>query len=122
MFSRTIDLLTASLDWAAQRQKILTHNIANADTPGYKRMDLDFPQVLAEKLSLTTTHPLHLPGTDRRIAAGAGRGWGAARVDGNNVDLDVESVRLAQNTLYYQAVAQRLTGKFQALRKAIERR
>jgi flagellar basal body rod protein FlgB len=43
-------------------------------------------------------------------------------VDRNDVDLDVESVRLAQNTLYYQGVAQRLTGKFQTLRKAIERR
>ncbi|HHU82124.1 MAG TPA: flagellar basal body rod protein FlgB [Firmicutes bacterium] len=122
MFSRTIEFLATSLDWAAQRQKILTHNIANVDTPGYKRMELDFPQVLAEKLALTTTHPMHLPGTDRSAGYGAGRGRWSARVDRNDVDLDVESVRLAQNTLYYQGVAQRLTGKFQTLRKAIERR
>ncbi|NLZ44445.1 MAG: flagellar basal body rod protein FlgB [Clostridia bacterium] len=121
MFSRTIEFLTASLDWAAERQKILTHNIANVDTPGYKRLELDFPQVLAEKLRLATTHPRHLPGTDRQTA-GAGRGQWSARVDRNNVDLDTESARLAQNTLYYQAVAQRLNGKFQVLHKAIEGR
>lgn len=121
MFSRTVEFLTTALDWAAERQKILTHNIANVDTPGYKRMELDFPQVLAERLSLARTHPLHLPGTDR-TAGGAWHGRWSARVDRNDVDLDVESVRLAQNTLYYQSVAQRLTGKFQTLRKAIERR
>lgn len=122
MFSRTIDSLTASLDWAAERQKVLTHNIANVDTPGYKRMDLDFPQVLEEKLALNITHHRHLPGKNRAVTGGAGRGWGSARVDRNNVDLDVEDARLAQNTLYYQGVAQRLAGKFQNLRKVIEGR
>lgn len=124
MFSRTIDFLTTALDWAAERQKILTHNIANVDTPGYKRMDLDSPfsQVLTERLRLARTHPRHLPGAEESTAGDAWRGRWSARVDRNDVDLDVESVRLAQNTLYYQAVAQRLGGKFQALRKAIEGR
>jgi flagellar basal-body rod protein FlgB len=121
MFSRTIEFLATSLDWAAERQKILTHNIANVDTPGYKRLELDFPKILAEKLPLATTHPRHLPGAEPRTA-GAGRGYWSARVDRNDVDLDTESARLAQNTLYYQAVAQRLDGKFQTLRTAIEGR
>lgn len=123
MFSRTIDLLSASLDWAAERQELLIHNIANADTPGYKRKDLAFPKVLAEKrLALAVTHHRHLPGSAWRSTDLPWPKRNSARVDENNVDLDIEAARLAENTIYYQAVADRLNGKFKNLRIAIEGR
>lgn len=123
MFSRTIDLLSASLDWAAERQELLLHNIANADTPVYKRKDLPFPKVLAEKrLALARTHHRHLPGSAWQSTALPWLKRTSARVDENNVDLDLEAARLAENTMYYQAVADRLNGKFKNLRLVIEGR
>src|SRR5690554_909396 len=120
MFSGTVDILSASLDWAAERQELLIHNIANADTPGYKRKDLAFPRVLAEKkLALATTHPRHLPGSSWRSSAAPWHKRNSARVDESNVDLDIEMARLAENTMYYQGLADRLNGKFKNLRTAI---
>ena len=118
LFPKNMELMTKSLDWAARRQKILAHNIANADTPGYKRKDLSFPTQLRAQLQMVRTDPRHLP---NRTASGFGsfEDWGAVRVDNNNVDLEAEMVRTAENGLYYQGVAHQLSNNIRRLRTAI---
>jgi flagellar basal-body rod protein FlgB len=88
---------------ASARQAALANNIANANTPGYRRMDVDFHAVMQEALAA---------GDD---AAGQGEaeldftpvpdGTGATRADGGNVDPDIEMASLAENSLEYQALA-----------------
>jgi flagellar basal-body rod protein FlgB len=109
------------MDWSAERQKILAHNIANADTPGYKRMDLDFPGALKksiEKLELKRTHPAHLSGTETKKSL-LQNDWGSVRVDQNNVDAEVEMIRYSENALYFQGLTQELNNQFRRLRMAI---
>src|SRR5690554_76657 len=69
LFGLTDQLLHRSLDGVAMRQRVTAHNIANVDTPGYKRYRLEFESVLKEAVSARpspqiagrTTHPRHIP-------------------------------------------------------------
>lgn len=122
--TKTISNLTKSLNWAAERQKILSHNIANSDTPNYKRRDLAFPQELSKsinRLPLTKTHPRHLVGQENQ-GNYSGPDWGAVRVDRNNVDLEVEMVKSTENALYFQGLTQQLNSQFSRLRTVIRGR
>lgn len=119
--NKTIEQLHSVVTWAAERQKILNHNIANADTPHYLRRDLDFAQVLKEKvnrLPLRQTHPRHLSGSTHQGQFPRGD-WGVVRVDQNGVDLEVEMVTATQNALYIQGLTQELNNQFRRLRMAI---
>ncbi|NLW59339.1 MAG: flagellar basal body rod protein FlgB [Firmicutes bacterium] len=119
--NRTIGELTSVLSWATERQKILNHNIANADTPNYLRRDLDFAQVLKEKrnrLPLKLTHPRHIAGSTHQ-GRFATTDWGVVRVDQNGVDLEVEMVTATQNAMYIQSLTQELNNQFRRLRLAI---
>ncbi len=109
------------------RHKVIADNIANVNTPGFKKSDVVFEEKLAEAMSgrkatLTRTHARHLPGrqgdafapsivTDTRTSL---------RTDGNNVDIDAEMANLAKNTIYYNAVAQKLGSYFSNLKAAIK--
>lgn len=116
-----MDLVQRSMDAAALSHKVLSNNIANVDTPGFKRSEVIFSEELKKALqdrqgqgstlSLARTDPRHLQ-------AGANRGLGeiearietdpsgSLRNDGNNVDIDREVSLLAQNTVWYQTLAQ----------------
>lgn len=112
---------------ASLRHKVLTNNIANVNTPGFKRSEVVFEDRLAEamagkKLALARTNAKHLPG---------GRGGSSApavvtdattslRTDGNNVDIDAEMANVAKNTIYYDAVAQMLGRYYTNLKSAIK--
>lgn len=82
---------------AGLRQATLAENLANANTPGYRRRDVDFHGELRAALQ---------DGRDVTGAAFAARTQpgGAMRADGNSVDIDVESAQLAQNALDYDAL------------------
>lgn len=120
-----------ALDLRAQRQEVLSSNIANADTPGYKARDFDFRQALAAAESQRG-----LPGTalaltsGRHIPAQASRQAGDAELlyrvplqpslDGNTVDMDAERVGFADNTLRYQTDLTLLSSRIKGLQSAME--
>jgi flagellar basal-body rod protein FlgB len=122
--NKSIENLSAMMNWAAERQKILQHNLANADTPNYQRRDLDFGQELANKvnrLPLKQTHPRHL-GASTADHNHLVSEWGVVRVDQNGVDPEVEMVTTVQNFLYYQGLTQEINSQFSRLRAAIQGR
>lgn len=124
MTTRGIQSLTSAMNWAAERQKIINHNIANADTPHYQRRELDFAQTLtdkADRLALTRTHSRHLAGSTQQSKFGTGE-WGVVRVDQNGVDLEVEMVKSTENVLYFQSLTQELNNQIRRLRMAIQGR
>ena len=101
LFDTTQLALERSISGAAQRQEALAANIANADTPGYRRVDVDFHGALAAALGSSDAelraraHRLHDPGRSPRV--------GATQADGNSIDIDAESAKLAANALDQQA-------------------
>jgi flagellar basal-body rod protein FlgB len=94
------------------RQTLLTNNVANADTPGYRREDVDFQATLRnamasgeESLSRVQFQPEAQPG--------------AAGPNGNGVNIDQESAQLSENGLTYQALTQVLGARDGILRSAM---
>ena len=85
---------------SSARQSALANNIANANTPGYKRVDVDFHSVMEQALSDDS-----VPAEGSLDFAAEPDGTGATRADGGNVDPDIEMASLAENSLEYQALA-----------------
>lgn len=126
--SRSITLLERSLDASSLRQKVLSNNIANIDTPNFKRSDVSFQQALQDALSGDTlvgrtTDPRHMQiGTsnlDDVHPTVFQEDKTSLRIDGNNVDIDAEMTNLAENQILYNAMTQELNSKFGLLKYAI---
>lgn len=114
--------LSEKLDRAALRQQLISHNIANLNTPGFKRSYLPFSAELEKargKASLYRTHPRHLEGRGLQEPRVRTESWTSRRPDGNNVDLDKEMIDLVTNQLRYNLLVQQLNGRFANLRDII---
>ena len=123
-----LGLYEAALKVRAQRMEVLSSNLANADTPGYKARDLDFKSVLANYQSnsvpasaLKTTHSGHMqqPGS---VMGGQlqYRNPTQPSIDGNTVDPQLEKSKFMENALQYQATLQFINGRISTLRKAMK--
>jgi len=102
LFDTTQSALEAAISGAAQRQQALAANLANVNTPGYQRVDVDFHGALTAALgSEDAGDALHSVQFSARPDAA-----GATRADGSTVDVDAESAKLAANALEHQAAVQ----------------
>lgn len=123
-----LNVLQKGLDASSMRQKVLSNNVANIDTPNFKRSDVDFQAVLGaaigEKsgaLSMKLTSSKHIPG----VAEGDGSGivtdqTTSLRNDGNNVDVDREMSNVAENGLYYNSLTRAISSQLGLLRMVIK--
>lgn len=125
IFSGVENLLTLALDGVSSRQRATANNIANAETPGYKRHTVPFEAWLREslagsgRLQLTRSHPRHLSGTQTVRRTVRSDGSTVMRNDGNNVDIEREAAQLAKDTILYNALVQQLNARYTALRSVI---
>jgi len=127
-----LQFFQSAINLHQQRQEVLASNIANADTPNYKARDFNFSEALrnamGESMRLGDTH-LTLT-SDRHIPAKAITPDPAEllyrqplqpSLDGNTVDMDVERVQFADNTVKYQTelniISQRIKGLMAALQQ-----
>ena len=108
LFGPRIDNLQNALDRATQRQALLTNNLANVNTPGYKRRDMDFNITLKEEM-----------GGGDLVPAGADGSSGALRLDGNGVDLEKEVMSIAETELRYQALTDMTADYFSQMKNVI---
>ena len=92
--------LERSISGATQRQEALAANIANASTPGYKRVDVDFHGALAAAMG--SSDPASSVGRTS-FSTQVDGSVGATQADGNSIDIDAESAKLASNALEQQA-------------------
>ncbi len=128
----THTLLTTSMRLRAARNEVLAANIANVDTPGYHSRDLKFAgvlQALAEsgesstggqngRIQLVSTHPGHLrPGMQNALRVEEDEG--EKKLDHNQVDLEQEMTRFAENSLLHETSVTLLSRSFGSLRYAI---
>lgn len=109
-----LDLLSRVLDGASLRQQTIAQNIANVNTPGYRRLDVAFDEIFLRRLE--GPRPEASLGVEPRVVAGVG---GATRADGNNVEFEQEMTNLTRNTLLYQAAVSVLNNQISQLRSAI---
>ena len=111
-----INVLDKALDASWERESIIANNLANVDTPGYKRRDLDFASVLEDELDKSKYVSLdHL--TPRVYTDHANFSY---RVDTNNVDVDQENVELASEQIRYRALTDCATFEFTELKQAMK--
>ena len=106
LFDLTTDLLQQAMLGASARQAALANNVANANTPGYRRVDVDFHNVMQQALADGTDSANGTDGADASLDfTPEPDGTGPTRADGGNVDPDIEMAGLAENSLEYQALA-----------------
>ena len=117
LFDKTIDMLAGVLNFKSARHKAITANIANIDTPGYRPKDIAFRDEIqaiigSEKdVTMTRTNGKHLPG---QSMSGDTTDFEVTEC-GENVDLDSEMSKLAENNLMYNLTVELLARKFKSL-------
>jgi flagellar basal-body rod protein FlgB len=113
-FDVTQALLERALSGAALRQTALANNIANANTAGFKRSDVDFASALASALDDGASKQ-QLDAVDFAPVVDGTSG----RADGNNVDIDAEMANLNENNVVYQTLVEVAKARLQLLTVAI---
>ncbi|NMB32970.1 MAG: flagellar basal body rod protein FlgB [Clostridium sp.] len=123
------DIYEKSLDAALQRNQAISQNIANVDTPNYKRKTVAFEEHLYAasrngRLRGTRLHSKHIPVgkkdvRDIKISISEDGEAHSMRLDGNNVDIEMEMALMAKNTIRYSVLSQRLSNEFNKIKSVI---
>ncbi len=123
---KVADFVGKGLDGTSLRHTVLSNNLANVNTPLFRRSDVDFSAFMAQEsikshLSLYKTHNNHLyRSSDSSSRFGVYQDNSSVmRNDGNNVDAEREMVMLMENQLHYQAMADVLSRNLSLLRSVI---
>jgi len=112
-----INILEKTADASWLRHSVISNNIANADTPTYKRKDVTFQSYLEEQL--TGGESLDDAVAELDLLNGSiytDYSTVSYRLDGNNVDIDTENSYLAQNQIKYYTVLDSVSQEFSRLR------
>ena len=125
---KPVDILQQGLAASWTRNTVIRNNIANVETPGFKASEVEFESLMSQALSGTgfqgvRTHARHIeigsgnPANVRpRIIKNEST---SMRMDGNNVDIEAENVKLAQNSIYYNTLLEKMNSEIRRLRTAI---
>jgi|LFRM01.1.fsa_nt_gb flagellar basal-body rod protein FlgB len=125
---KTSVLLEKSLNVSALRYEVIANNLANIDTPGFKKSYVVFEEILQDALenkksiSIRRTHPGHFGISDRieeiqpRVEKDTQT---SLRLEGNNVDIEDEMIQLVMNSVNHNFAVQRLNSKLAAMRYVI---
>ena len=127
-FMKTQDILQRSMSVGIIRQEVIADNIANADTPHYKRREVAFeselnralrsydPYPFKAKLTHRKHIPFHRPKDYREVKPIVYLDYTTTyRNDGNNVDIEKEMVDVRENTMRYIAMSQRVNDNYKLL-------
>ncbi len=120
-----INVLNKAANASWKRNEVIANNIANVDTPGYKRKDVQFQSYLQSALlgdgsldsRVADANIGHLDATVYTDNSSL-----SYRLDGNNVDIDTESANLAENQIRYQALLESMTQEFSRIKAVLAAR
>lgn len=120
-----INVLNRAADAAWQRNEAISNNIANVDTPGYKRQDVAFESVLQKALGNNRYESMDEKVSNINLSRLQGRAYVdyanySYRLDGNNVDIENENVMLAENQLKYQGLISSINQEFTNLQTVMK--
>ncbi|WLR52333.1 flagellar basal body rod protein FlgB [Bacillus tianshenii] len=116
-----ISKLESSLSYSATKQRVISNNIANADTPNYKAKTVSFREELNRQLQAKRTdvrhHQFSTGSAGYTVKTNRNTSY---HHNGNNVDIDKEMAQMATNQIYYNALVDRMNGKFRGLKESIK--
>ena len=120
-----INVLEKAADASWLRDQCISNNIANVDTPGYKRQDVDFESVLEKELGYRRSESMdekvaNVNLSNLKVGAYTDAASYSYRTDRNNVDIENENVLLARNQLQYQGLMRSITAKFENLQRVMK--
>lgn len=120
-----VNVLDKAADASWIRNEVISNNIANVDTPNYKRQDVEFESYLLAQLEGANSSSLKktVAGMDLDSLASTiytDSNSLSYRLDGNNVDIDTENVELASNQLKYQALVSSINNEFSMIKSAMQ--
>ena len=121
IFGKALSEITSVMNYRLFRQGIISSNVANVDTPGYTAKDVAFEKELTSRLKMQTTNPEHNTGSSSSDPSYTVKDDPFSRIgnDSNTVDIDREMMKLTQNHLLYNASAEMIQSKLEALKNAI---
>ncbi|PIR00859.1 MAG: flagellar basal body rod protein FlgB [Nitrospinae bacterium CG11_big_fil_rev_8_21_14_0_20_45_15] len=121
-------MMKKSLDFNSQRHMLISSNLSNAETPDFKAQDLDFGAQLRSvlnmdgKVSMSSTNSKHMgPSNEgiKNLEADVFEEVDAAKSNGNNVNVDKEMAKLAENQIQYNATIALMMKRASTVRAAI---
>lgn len=120
-----INVLDKAADASWQRHELISNNIANQDTPGYKRQDIDFESQLAQAMKQSKYTSIDSKVSNLNMSRLNARSYTdyenySYRLDENNVDPEREQIMLAENQLKYQGLINSMTAEFSNLQSVMK--
>ena len=119
LFNNSVYTAEKLADYLWEKQKVTLNNIANGSTPGYKAQYVTFQDELRQKLHSGKASEIRKNITNSRIRVET-KNDESTRMDGNNVNVDVEQVELASTTIQYQYALRSITDDLARLRSVIK--
>ena len=119
-----VNVLNKAADASWKRNEVIANNIANVDTPNFKRSDVNFETYLAKELTGRDALSKKVKNMDvSKLGSTTYLDHSTLdyRKDGNNVDIDTESAYLADNQLKYYALLDSMTQEFSRIRSVLQR-
>ena len=116
LFSSQLDNMQRALDRTTQRNALLTQNLANVNTPGYKRKDIDFDIVLDGALAQSQRNIKQMQEQQAQMLSDQT----SLRADGNNVDMEKEVASISETQLRYQALTELASNYFSQISNVIK--
>lgn len=125
IYGSTITNLEKGLNYSSLKGKTIAQNVANVDTPNYKAKSVSFKEVYSQAKSNSfqayRTDAKHFSFNSKQLNPGVFDYSNLRyRQNGNGVDMDKEQADLAANQIYYNALIDRLNGKFSTLQNVIK--
>jgi flagellar basal-body rod protein FlgB len=131
-FGRTLDILERTMDTSLLRRSVIANNIANAETPNFKRSDVNFEAELGRALDsesrrgleATVSHQRHIP-FNRPIDYRSVRPrivldyLTEMNANGNNVDIEQEVMNLTENQMMYEVMTQAVSHQFRTVNSVL---
>lgn len=115
--STIVDIIEAGIRAEGLRQRAIANNVANLETPGYRRVDVEFKELLAK--ALDSPGSVDLSEIEAEIYQPNNT---AVKSNGNDVSLEVEVGEMVKNSLRYKAYIRLLQKKYQQIELAIDTR
>lgn len=117
-----INVLQKATDASWLRNTVLSNNLANVDTPNFKRQDVQFETYLIEQLAGGGTMDSYVDDMDLSTLSATiytDNSNLSYRIDGNNVDIDTENAEYAKNQIKYRVMTDSISQEFSRLRTAM---
>lgn len=122
-----VNMLEKGLDASWLKNQVITNNISNVDTPGFKSSSVSFESMFKSALAgdsfaAKKTRDGHIDFKSQSLEAAVTTNTGTSNgLDGNNVDIDFENAELAKNTIYYNTLVEQVTSEYRKLSSAINK-